>query len=219
MKTKLSLILSSIAIVLSIITICLTLPRREVSLDYLGLITGILGILVTVLIGWNIYMIIDFRQEKENLKQYFEEQKKSVRSVGNDLLATYKNQLSNVALLEKSISDVYARMMNLYQFTPLPFDYIYHALGAIVTASQAENYDACNVWIKEFKLVLTSPEQVVMPISSKRQLLKASLQISKSDKIVGLEDVVGLIARISEVPDPTSSGGENNDTPNRGTGD
>lgn len=108
MKIKLSLILSSIAIVISIITICLTMPRREMPIDYLGLITGILGILVTVLIGWNIYMIIDFRQEKENLKQYFEEQKKSVRSVGNDLLATYKNQLSNVALLEKSISDVYA---------------------------------------------------------------------------------------------------------------
>lgn len=120
------------------------------------------------------------------------------------MLVTYKNQLSNVALLEKSISDVYARMMNLHQFTPLPFDYIYHALGAIVTASQAENYDACNTWIKEIKLVLTSPEKVVMPISSKRQLLKASLQISKSDKIVGLEDVVGLIARISEVPDPVS---------------
>ena len=196
MRTKLSLILSSIAIVISIITICLALPRTEVSIDYLGLITGILGVLVTVLIGWNIYMIIDFRQEKENLKQYFEEQKKSVRSVGN--------QLSNVALLEKSISDVYARMMNLHQITPLPFDYIYHALGAIVTASQAENYDACNTWIKEIKLVLTSPEKVVMPISSKRQLLKASLQISKSDKIVGLEDVVGLIARISEVPDPLS---------------
>ena len=127
MKTKLSLILSSIAIVISIITICLTMPRREMPIDYLGLITGILGILVTVLIGWNIYMIIDFRQEKENLKQYFEEQKKSVRSVGNDLLATYKNQLSNVALLEKSISDVYARMMNLHQFTPLPLIiYIMH---------------------------------------------------------------------------------------------
>ena len=183
---------------------CLALPRREMSIDYLGLITGILGVLVTVLIGWNIYMIIDFRQERENLKQYFEEQKKSVQSVGHDLLVTYKNQLLNVALLEKSISDVYARMMNLHQITPLPFDYIYHALGAIVTASQAENYDACNTWIKEIKLVLTSPEQVVMPISSKRQLLKASLQMSKSDKIVGFEDVVGLIARISEVPDPVS---------------
>ena len=189
---------------ISIITICLALPRTEMSIDYLGLITGILGVLVTVLIGWNIYMIIDFRQERENLKQYFEEQKKSVQSVGHDLLVTYKNQLLNVALLEKSISDVYARLMNLQQFTPLPYDYLIHVLGAIVTASQAENYDACNVWIKKIKLVLTSPEQVVMPISSKRQLLKASLQISKSDKIVGLEDVVGLIARISEVPDPVS---------------
>ena len=54
---------------------CLTMPRREMPIDYLGLITGILGILVTVLIGWNIYMIIDVRQEKENLKEYFEEQK------------------------------------------------------------------------------------------------------------------------------------------------
>lgn len=204
MKIKLSLILSSIAIVISIITMCLTMPRREMSIDYLGLITGILGVLVTVLIGWNIYMIIDFRQERENLKQYFEEQKKSVQSVGHDLLVTYKNQLLNVALLEKSISDVYARLMNLHQFTPLPYDYLIHVLGAIVTASQAENYDACNVWITEIKLVLTSPEQVVMPISSKRQLLKASLQISKSDKLVGLEEMIGLIARISEYSDPVS---------------
>lgn len=43
MKTKLSLILSSIAIVISIITICLTMPRREMPIDYLGLITGIFG--------------------------------------------------------------------------------------------------------------------------------------------------------------------------------
>lgn len=70
MKTKLSLILSSIAIVISVITICLTMPRTDMSIDYLGLITGILGVLVTVLKGWNIYMIIEFRQEMENLKQY-----------------------------------------------------------------------------------------------------------------------------------------------------
>lgn len=70
MKTKLSLILSSIAIVISVITICLTMPRTDMSIDYLGLITGILGVLVTVQKGWNIYMIIDFRQEMENLKQY-----------------------------------------------------------------------------------------------------------------------------------------------------
>lgn len=43
-----------------------------------------------------------------------------------------------------------------------------------------------------------------MPISSKKQILKSAMQIRKSDKIEGLEDVVGLIARINEVPDPVS---------------
>ena len=46
------MILSSIAIVISIITICLALPRTEMSIDYLGLITGILGVLVSVQMGY-----------------------------------------------------------------------------------------------------------------------------------------------------------------------
>lgn len=59
--------LSILAIILSILAICFSLPRIELSFDYLGLITGILGVLVTVLIGWNIYAVIDFRQERQDL--------------------------------------------------------------------------------------------------------------------------------------------------------
>ena len=61
--------LSILAIILSILAICFSLPRTELSFDYLGFITGILGVLVTVLIGWNIYAVIDFRQEKQRLVQ------------------------------------------------------------------------------------------------------------------------------------------------------
>ena len=71
-------ILSILAIILSILAICFSLPRIELSFDYLGLITGILGVLVTVLIGWNIYALIDFRQEKQRLVQYFDEQKSNI---------------------------------------------------------------------------------------------------------------------------------------------
>ena len=60
-------ILSILAIILSILAICFYLPRTELSFDYLGFITGILGVLVTVLIGWNIYAVIDFRQENNDL--------------------------------------------------------------------------------------------------------------------------------------------------------
>lgn len=183
---------------ISIITICLTLPRTEISIDYLGLITGMLGVLVTVLIGWNIYMIIDFRQEKENLKQYFEDQKKSVRSAETSLYVTYKNQLSNGALYEKSIADIYARLMVPKDMASLSYEYFFHVLGAIVTASQAENYDACNTWIKEMKNILASAGQVVLPKSNKQHLVTTLLQIRKSDKLVGLEELVGLIAEIKE---------------------
>lgn len=68
MKTNCFYILSLIAVVLSIVAICVSLPRTDISFDYLGLVTGILGVLVTVLVGWNIYMIIDFKQEKEKLQ-------------------------------------------------------------------------------------------------------------------------------------------------------
>lgn len=88
---KPSVILSSIAAILSIVAICVSCPRTGMSLDYLGLLTGILGVLVTVLVGWNIYMIIDFKQEKGRLRQYFDDQKTEVRSVGDDVVATFRN--------------------------------------------------------------------------------------------------------------------------------
>ena len=58
MKTICCYVLGTTAIILSIVAICVALPRMDMSFDYLGLITGILGVLVTVLVGWNIYMII-----------------------------------------------------------------------------------------------------------------------------------------------------------------
>lgn len=203
MKTICSYILSSVAIVLSIVAICISLPRTDMSFDYLGLITGILGMLVTVLVGWNIYMIIDFKQEKEKLQQYFDEQKTEVRSVGNDVMATFMSQLSHSSFLERSVADVYAQLMGLHGLTPLSFEYLFHLLGAIVSASQAENYDACNSWIKEINLVLTS-SQVAVPVSCKQQLMKAMMQISHSEKIKDFEEMVNLLANIKTMPDPVS---------------
>ena len=58
MKTnRLALLVSVLAIVLSVIAISVSLPRTEMSFDYLGFITGIQGVLITVLLGWNIYTI------------------------------------------------------------------------------------------------------------------------------------------------------------------
>lgn len=94
--------------------------------------------------------------------------------------------------------------MGLNTTVPLSFSYLFHLLGAIVSASQAENYDACNIWINEIKRTLTSPGQIVMPSSCKKHLIEALMQIHKSDRIRGLDEVVNLIAQINIIPDPVS---------------
>lgn len=68
MKKNLSVIISLIALALSITTLCNAYPR-ELGLDYLGLILGVLSILVTTLLGWNIYTLIDFNQTRKQINQ------------------------------------------------------------------------------------------------------------------------------------------------------
>lgn len=205
MKTnKFSFLISILAIVLGVIAISVSLPRFNMSFDYLGLITGILGVLVTILLGWNIYTIFDFRQERQKLKNYFDEQKQSVKSVGSDLQMTFKNQIANVSLLEKHISDIYSHLMGINQSVPLSFYYIYLTLGAIISAAQCDNYESCNLWVNELLTAIKEPEEIEMPVTSKMYLLKSFTMIYHPENIKRLDELHCVIARIKEIPDPDS---------------
>ena len=58
----------------NIVVVCLYLPAGyDPDFDYLGLIVGSFSILVTVLIGWNIYTLVDFKNEVKVIKNYREE--------------------------------------------------------------------------------------------------------------------------------------------------
>lgn len=56
----------SISVIASVIAICRTHPRVELGFDYIGLIVGILALLVTMLIGWQIWNLIDFDKRVKN---------------------------------------------------------------------------------------------------------------------------------------------------------
>lgn len=55
------------AIIMSIIAIATRYPRTDLSMDYMGVIVGILSLLVTVLLGWQIFQVIDLRKTKEEI--------------------------------------------------------------------------------------------------------------------------------------------------------
>ena len=66
MKKNLSVIISLIALVLSIISLCNVYPR-ELGLDYIGLIVGILALITAILIGWQIFLLFDIKRIKDEV--------------------------------------------------------------------------------------------------------------------------------------------------------
>ena len=67
MKRRIPILLSIISIAVSIIALCCALPSNTYSFDYMGILVGILAILVTVLIAWQIYTFIDIKNKSEDL--------------------------------------------------------------------------------------------------------------------------------------------------------
>ena len=64
-----SLLISLLTLIISVITLCLTNPNySDLGLDYQGVIVGVLSLLVTALIGWNIYTTIDLKDKIDEFK-------------------------------------------------------------------------------------------------------------------------------------------------------
>ena len=64
----------------------------ELGIDSMGIIVGILSLLVTVLIGWNIYSIIDVRQIRAELNERLENDKIQLRKEMINIAEDYSDK-------------------------------------------------------------------------------------------------------------------------------
>lgn len=80
------IILGIINFALLIPLLCMHFPRiidSNLGFDYMGIIVGVLTILVTVLIGWNIYTIIDYQKEISKTKKELNSIKQDINTLAN----------------------------------------------------------------------------------------------------------------------------------------
>lgn len=69
-KESWALLLSSVAVLISLVAICVACPHKaELGFDYQGVIVGVLSLLVTILIGWQIYTFIDINKKSKELEE------------------------------------------------------------------------------------------------------------------------------------------------------
>lgn len=63
-------VLSALAIILSFIAVAFARPRSgsTLSIDYLGIIVSILGIMTTILLGYQLYNAFKIKEEADNVK-------------------------------------------------------------------------------------------------------------------------------------------------------
>lgn len=65
-----------LSVCLSLIAISGILPRTNLGFDYLGAIIGVISVMIAVLIGWNIYTVVDFNEKAKTLTEVRNEIKK-----------------------------------------------------------------------------------------------------------------------------------------------
>lgn len=100
-------IVSTVAITLSIIAICVSYPRSaDFNLDYIGIIVGILGVLVAILIGWQLYNALNLKElvnQTENAKKDAIEAKNQAEQMLNNIQVSTTELTSKVTTLSDDV--------------------------------------------------------------------------------------------------------------------
>lgn len=97
--TKWIWLFAIIVSIVNIVVVCRSNPRTAVCFDYQGIIIGSLSILVTLLIGWNIYSVVDF--------------KKIIESIKSEMDVLKKDTSTNIAENSKQINELYEGVSNI----------------------------------------------------------------------------------------------------------
>lgn len=104
MKNWINSILSIVAIALSIIAIAKVAPTQIIDFDYLGAIIGVLSFLVTLLIGYQIYTVINVKEELKEVRKAKDEIDDKMQKIADKLSKDFKEELCNAAPLIMAIA-------------------------------------------------------------------------------------------------------------------
>lgn len=104
MKNWINSILSIVAIALSIIAIAKVAPTQIIDFDYLGAIIGVLSFLVTLLIGYQIYTVINVKEELKEVRKAKDEIDDKMQKIADKLSKDFEEELCNAAPLIMAIA-------------------------------------------------------------------------------------------------------------------
>lgn len=125
-------VVNGVLAVLVVVLVCLTFPRKEFDFDYLGFLVGVLGVLFTLVLGYNIYSIIDLRGLIEQNKQNAEEIKEQRKELRTSLVQ-----------LESELGAVYYQQIFPFDEAVKVRNSLYHLIKAVKIAAEDGEFSDC----------------------------------------------------------------------------
>lgn len=121
--------------------------KAELGFDYQGVLVGVLSLLVTILIGWNIYTIIDIKTQEIRLMKYQLEHHSWYKKHG----CFWKHQLDDISLF-------------IIRKDPLGLEYrfLYHGVACLFHTSQFSDITTCNVVVKGLLECIANPKSITI---------------------------------------------------------
>lgn len=193
-RNTITLILSAISIMVSVAALCRTYPHTsDLGMDYQGVIVGMLALLVTILIGWQIYTAINVKEELKDIKDLRREINKQERDI-------YIRSTNNLFEFQSAMFMMYDNKKekgnsDIFQLYLHGISSIYHLCSL---GKQNECTSIVNILIAR-KSILMSEKFQKEQIDSLMDILLSAMDISKVENAVLLVNLLS-VAPIKNAP-------------------
>ena len=182
MKSRTTIAICTITMLLSITTLCVSLLRCEpITADWLGILVGVLSFLVTVLLGWQIYALFDIREiQKEVRKNKAEMTLEAHKRLGEAHYALWAFYMNSIENREQD------RELLLYAC-------FNSGIAAIHRLSLCGDYQTCGLCTKE----LIGLCRFLQPGENYRKLIQSQIQlllsVENQHKVPGYAELLSAL--------------------------
>lgn len=172
-KKYMLIILFSIALTVpNVFAICMAYPR-DLGIDYLGWIVGILAFLTTILLGWQLFSLFQINKLKDE-----------VENIRNQTFLKAEECLVEIhATMALHISS----FPNYLKDRELIYKYTMNCLSMIVHFSKIGDYKRCERQINAILQKLSQTEKVQLPQQYRTMLVPLIVEVQKCSHVSNRE--------------------------------
>ena len=174
-------ILSIISIIVSVIALFIAYFRcKPLEANWPGILVGILSVLVTVLIGWNISSLLDVKELAREMEKRIKESK--------------ENELQLGVSLHSSLANIHSSQFKLA--TGHEYFFLINEVRSIMFNSYLENYIECNQHIKDIFYHRNNFLYLKLKDSEKEELFSSLVQVVDQDKIYQWNELIDFFKEL-----------------------